>query len=74
MPIGPARIAVNSLTPALRDVSGDAPKTDSRTGPVDEAKAKIGSAIPLRYGDFSASGLTVTIEPGRRTHDIELGD
>jgi hypothetical protein len=74
VPIGPARIAVNCLTPIARDVAGDAPKSDSRTGPVDEAKARAGSAIPLRYGDFSASKLSVTIEPGRRRHDIELGD
>ena len=74
VPIGPARIAVNCLTPALRDVSGDVHKEDSRTGPVDEAKVRAGSPIPLRYGDFSASRLSVTIEPGRMTHDIELGD
>src|SRR5262249_17301161 len=32
------------------------------------------SAIPTRYGSFAASPLTVTIAPGRSTHDIELGD
>ena len=32
------------------------------------------SAIPTRYGSFTASNLAVTVTPGRMTHDISLAD
>ena len=75
VPVGLARIAVSCLTPIAATDPGDGVnKAGSRVGPLDESQSKIASTIPTRYGDFAKSKLVVTIESGRTTHDIELGD
>jgi hypothetical protein len=74
VPVGLAKIAVSCPTPIAMMEPGEAKKAQSRVGPLDESKSKIASTIPIRYGDFAKSKLVVTIESGRTTHDIELGD
>jgi hypothetical protein len=73
VPLGPAKIAVNCPELVTKDL-GETKKGESRVGTIEPAKAQIVSRIPLRFGNFMASKLGVTIAAGRTTYDIELAD
>ena len=64
VPSGTAKVSVTSLTAAGEvDKTGNS-KGDGRAKQRSIAKGGPRSRIPSKYGDFTQSGLTVTVEKG----------
>jgi hypothetical protein len=74
IPVGKAVVLVSSIDPKLVDEIKAAASgaTKGRGIPVAENLDAKHSRIPLKYGDFDESGLSVEVAPGTTTYDIEL--
>jgi hypothetical protein len=73
VPVGTAKVAVTSMTPAGEGEKTSGGKEDGRAKRRTLVKSGAHSRIPPKYSDFNQSGLTVTVEKGDTTRlDLNL--